>query len=296
MAKVITDNQHYSAIAEAIRTKNETDTLYKPSEMAAAILEIQGGGADLNFEIVGGTTQPENPKENTIWVSTEQEITGWIFSATEPESPDTDMVWFETSKYSTAEFNALKENGITVYPISAKQYVSGAWAAVFANVYKNGAWVGVDKGLLLYRSGNEYPSITGGWISKNDTSNGSYPYSGILHKLNDCMRVETGNQTSLAIATANPIDLTVYDTFTVKIKEGSALPYNCVFANIDTNYAAPGTTVTAFKEYTSNITLTEDTEMSLDVSDLKGMFYVGYKYWQWGGSNNEFSILEVKLA
>ena len=44
MAIVTTDNQHYSDIATAIRSKNGTETLYKPSEMAAAISAISGGG------------------------------------------------------------------------------------------------------------------------------------------------------------------------------------------------------------------------------------------------------------
>ena len=69
MAKIITDNQHYIDIAAAIRTKNETETLYKPSEMAPAILAIQGG-VELNFELVGCTTEPVDPAENTIWVTT----------------------------------------------------------------------------------------------------------------------------------------------------------------------------------------------------------------------------------
>lgn len=44
MAIVTTDNQHYADIAAAIRSKNGTETLYKPSEMAAAISAISGGG------------------------------------------------------------------------------------------------------------------------------------------------------------------------------------------------------------------------------------------------------------
>lgn len=44
MAIVTTDNQHYTDIAAAIRSKNGTETQYKPSEMAAAIQAISGGG------------------------------------------------------------------------------------------------------------------------------------------------------------------------------------------------------------------------------------------------------------
>jgi hypothetical protein len=40
------------------------------------------GGTELNFDIVGGTTEPTNPTENMIWVNTNVEIADYIFSAT----------------------------------------------------------------------------------------------------------------------------------------------------------------------------------------------------------------------
>lgn len=40
---VITNNQHYKNIADAIREKSGTDVKYKPAEMAPAILGIQSG-------------------------------------------------------------------------------------------------------------------------------------------------------------------------------------------------------------------------------------------------------------
>ena len=43
--KGITDSRHYEDIADAIRAKNGTVNKYYPSEMAAAIRAIQGGGA-----------------------------------------------------------------------------------------------------------------------------------------------------------------------------------------------------------------------------------------------------------
>lgn len=47
-----------------------------------------GGGAPLNFKVVGGTSAPSNPKENTIWVNTDSAITGWHFGAEEPNVYD----------------------------------------------------------------------------------------------------------------------------------------------------------------------------------------------------------------
>lgn len=233
-----------------------------------------GGGAALNFKVMGGTSAPSNPKENTIWVNTNNLITGWQFSSTYKSknllritltnqtylgvnltvntdgsitaigTPTNDMfldfgkvslkkqtgyalvlpeptggnaaiyvnsnnvingswnygggktifslsedgetgialymksgvahnlrlypmvtlasetdythvpyggakngaVWIQTGTSSTAPFNALKKNGITVYPMSAKQYVNGAWVNKPIKVYQSGSW----KDALLY--------------------------------------------------------------------------------------------------------------------------------------------------
>ena len=48
-----------------------------------------GGGAaaaPLNFKVVGGTSRPSAPGENTIWVNTATEISSWVLSPAEPEA------------------------------------------------------------------------------------------------------------------------------------------------------------------------------------------------------------------
>lgn len=68
MAIVTTDNQYYSAIATAIRGKNGEATLYKPSEMAAAIAAIPTGGGALDFltnETDYGVAIYQNSSETT---------------------------------------------------------------------------------------------------------------------------------------------------------------------------------------------------------------------------------------
>lgn len=113
-----------------------------------------GSGGGLNFKVVGGTSTPASPKENTIWVNSSVSITSWVFSATEPEAPAAGMVWFTTDKKSTAPFNALKKNDITLCPISTQQYVSGAWAEKTAKCYKSGEWVEVKiPGFFIFKSG-----------------------------------------------------------------------------------------------------------------------------------------------
>ena len=52
MSLIITDDQHYSDIADAIRAGNGTNTTYKPREMADAIGELAGNWMGKNPEFV----------------------------------------------------------------------------------------------------------------------------------------------------------------------------------------------------------------------------------------------------
>lgn len=125
--------------------------------MAKGFKHGAGGGTSLNFKVIGNP-QPETAKDNTIWVDTDVKITGWNFNAAQPETAEEGMVWFTTSTSSTAPFNALKKNNITVYPIRANQYVNGAWVGKTAKTYQNGAWV--DWATSLYKAGGVN---TAGW-------------------------------------------------------------------------------------------------------------------------------------
>lgn len=101
---------------------------------------LGGGSGGLNFKVVGGTSAPASPKENTIWINTNTTITSYVFSATQPTG-SAGMVWIFIVTSSNAEFNALKKNGIQVCPISAKQYVGSAWVDKIAKSYQGGEWV-----------------------------------------------------------------------------------------------------------------------------------------------------------
>lgn len=108
--------------------------------MGTCFLYGNGGGSDLNFKVVGGTTQPSSPSKNTIWVNTGTAITGWVFSADAPSSPTAGVVWFKTGFGRSVPFNALKKNEVQVCPESTQQYVSGSWAEKTAMIYSDGAW------------------------------------------------------------------------------------------------------------------------------------------------------------
>lgn len=177
------------------------------------IFNMSGGGpsAALNFKVLGGTTEPENPTENTIWVNTDQKITGWAFAADEPSDPVDGMVWFGIGTPSIAEFNALKKNSIQVYPTSGKQYSEGSWKTVDVYVCKSNKWVGTET--YLYHNGNENTLLTGGWT--NAPSEGAVVTKGATSlTVYHSAAVNSGSGWA---CTAKPIDLSGYDQIEITI-------------------------------------------------------------------------------
>lgn len=134
-----------------------------------AMYPIKGASIEMNYSVVGGTEQPTKPTKNMIWVNTDQNITNWVFSKSEPKSLEEGMIWFTTGNNSAVSFFTLTMDGKEfdeVYPISAKQYASGAWVDVIAKSYQGEEWVEwVEWIMYLYNKGNEYTNITGGWIA-----------------------------------------------------------------------------------------------------------------------------------
>ena len=108
---------------------------------------------NLNFEVIGGTTQPTNPKENTIWVETSNEITGWGFGAEEymPTSPTEGMIWIVSINTSPANFNALTENSIIISIRDAYQCISGSWVKFNMKIYQGNQWV--TTGFVVLKDG-----------------------------------------------------------------------------------------------------------------------------------------------
>lgn len=165
------------------------------------IFNMSGGGQQLNFKVVGGTGAPDAPKENMIWVNTDTEISGWIFSVEEPSPPEEGLVWIALSTNSAAAFNALKKNGIYVCPRSAKQYISGAWADVTAKSYQGGSWV--EWYTWLYNAGNEFSDLTGSW-----TGDGySFKNSGVTKNEDSITLASVFGEYKSNIGTANKINL-----------------------------------------------------------------------------------------
>lgn len=111
----------------------------------------RGGGGWLNLKVVGGTTQPTAPRENTIWINTTTSITGYALSPTQPETGTEGLVWLKTAD-TGVEINVGRKNAVLLHLAMSKVYSGGGWVTVEGYVYKSSAWVQFGF-LSLYKDG-----------------------------------------------------------------------------------------------------------------------------------------------
>jgi hypothetical protein len=245
--------------------------------------KARGGGINpLSFKVVGGTSAPSNPKENTIWVNTSTAITDWVFEATQPTAA-TGRVWIQVGIDSSAAFNALKKNWLYVYPISVKQYVNGAWADKTAKSYIGGKWVDWWNG-ELYKNGNEYITFTGGWESRKSTE-----AAGTLKKNASDFVVSTSGYQLIYCKTVNTVDLTKYSKVTFKITDISASVHNEITLGV-----YPANFAFNWADTTAQLKLTHETGThSIDVSALSGKYYVAVRAASNSGVSTTVTVSEV---
>lgn len=250
----------------------EINILY-PLEAAVDMDQLESQLPKLNYSIVGSITEPTSPIENMIWVNTDVEITSHVFNKNEPKNPIEGMIWIYIGNTSNVNFYKLKYGDIgidEVYPISAKQYVSGAWVDVTAMSYQGGEWVEwyVWNG-GLFDNGDQFEKITGGWARNSKLY---FEYSG-----KNTGTVEVGNIIKLkapasacAIATTvNKIDLTEFNTLkaTETEKDGFyVIVHSITSGDLQDNYIA---TSEKSQSGTANI----------DITAVTGEYYISAATW-----------------
>lgn len=246
------------------------------------IFNMSGGGATMNFKVVGGTTAPISPKENTIWINTATPITSYIFSATEPSSVEPGMVWISVGVASNVAFSATKKNPIMVYPLYAKQSVSDAWASVSAMSFQEGwkewsrylvsaAGIAPELGEMIIRADSGVSmSITnrsGGGITIKRTS---------------------GNAGFVSAFSENKIDVSEFKT--MRIKTGNVNYGEHIYIGLHNS----NTTVQNETTYSRVMRIVAGTENKLDISDLRGGYYLAFGF-SAAGYIQEAEILEITL-
>lgn len=239
-----------------------------------------GGGAALNFDVKAYATKElllaAAPKENTIGIISTTEMTGWIIDANQPENLTEGMVWISVGTSSTVEFNALKKNGLQVYPLTAKQYISGALVNVTAMSYQGEEWV--EWIIYLYNSGNEFSDITGGWVatSVRAYSNNTAATPSVTRG-EDNILIEltstSGNNKSGSLRTAKKITLDNCNKLTLDFYTSGTDDGNVLLAIMSTDspsYVYGNENAVAFVAGK----VLSNTKLEIDLSAVTGEYYI----------------------
>ena len=239
MAEYLIQESTLTEIADAVRAKTKKTNSILVSNLADEI-DCISTGVELNFEVVGGITEPENPKENTIWINTDIEISDYVFSITQPSNPNEGMVFLFTSIDSQLKFNAIPDNVVEVYPLFASQYINGSWQSKNFKIYQNGEWKNFWDG-VVYDAGNENTKYTGGIGLYHGTTGGyGAPTASATKNTSDIKLTATrgavdGASVYAFMYTKNKIDLTPFTTLTAKLSSVGTQAYICVLAAAPTD-------------------------------------------------------------
>lgn len=257
-----------------------------------------GGGANpLNFTVKAYPSEVElnnaTAAENTIGVVTTNPITGWYFAYAQPENMVEGEVWITTGVSSSVEFNALKTNNVMVYPLVAKQMVSGTLKDVTAKSYQNGEWVGWA--MFLYKDGDEYTVITGGWVCEGKKEeNGSVSYTQACEIVRNETNLYVVNNhispNSCIVRTKLPVNLSGYSTLRVDGEfKTTSINSKCYALAV---WEAIGTYSWDYIAAQTQIpTQSTVNSIEVDIRSLSGEYYIGFVFSTAAGS--EGSIIRM---
>lgn len=175
----------------------------------------------------------------------------------------TGQAWIKTADNGLRQFNALKKNGVILRPVSAKQYLNGAWISKPVKLYQNRAWQELAQ--YLYKNGEQYTSLTGGWgLGSGTVSGGKGGFAANADHLSFTGEADTyyGFGTTL-----KAVDLTNFSTLHVYGDGGGTFG---VGTAQDGNFNASASVGSTLQNY------------SVDISGLSGSHYVKFKI---GGSS-----------
>lgn len=245
--------------------------------MAKGFKHGAGGSNPLNFKVIVNP-QPQTAKENTIWVDTDK-INNYYFSAEQPENIMEYDVWFPVGTSSSGAFSATKKNPIMIYPLSAKQYISGAWVNKAAKTWQGGSWVDWWNG-ELFDNGNQFNFITGGWWRNSKLIAYDSPNTGTA-TVGNTLSVRSVSGNSGILTTKNAIDLTDFSNIRITITNA-----------VKTGFIAVHSFETGdVKNYVACAWASKAGDFSIDISALTGKYYISVA----GNSGAGLDVSKIKF-
>ena len=250
--------------------------------MAEAFI-VRRGGVGIAFAVVGGTTQPSNPKENTVWVNTSTSIPNTYVQAFEPDSPTVGDVWINTWYASDGNGNAVyseimtvtitKNPFIRIAAKSGKQWNGTEWVQLATRVYKNGTWSPDLLVILMDGSWGPLGHPTKGYHS-NSITNDTYTFSyndGYMY-----LKSKSEGAGHYRIYIETSIDVTPYNTMTAVGYTISSLCHGWIFLNKEIKGST--SVLGGDSYYTEDINSASATNpliVTSDISSAEGKMYFG---------------------
>lgn len=196
--------------------------------MSEVYLAKRSGRASLSFDVKAYASEsvlPTTATENTVAIITSTAITGYVFTNSTPSNPKEGLVWITVGSGSPGEIDLTEKNNLSIYPMFAKQYVSGAWVQKIAKTFVDGVW---ESWLWthVYNQGDICEALTGGWTTKAIGSDAQYnnPVAPTITYGSKYLQIRQGQDSSWqnGIAhTVNKIDLTPYSSISAVITSTS---------------------------------------------------------------------------
>lgn len=252
------------------------------------VLGITGNASssELNFTVVGGTTRPANPANNTIWINTSTAISRWSFKSTAVPTYTMENGYVHIVSAMTNDtghtLNALKTNGIHILISGVYQRENDVWNKKEAYIYQDGEWKSFLKiPLYIY---NEGASDTG--ISAISLVNG-YKNEDSVYNGTTCRELATHINVGCtqAIRTTEKLNVTGYTKIKALVAgfEGygdadKGVPNVTIFVtdspNQTLNNEDPAYNAMA-GSYRRNQTFDPWTQLEYNIEDISGEYYVG---------------------
>ena len=244
-------------------------------------ITLGSSGGGIEFTVVGGTTLPSSPTENTVWVKTSTAINNVYVQINEPTSPAVGDVWVDTWVALDGDGNPLiaDEYNMTISEspfirISAKsghQWNGAAWTQLPTRVYKNGAW-SPDALIILmcgawgalgaptktFRNGSEYGSPS----TYLSFENGDLCYQGGTSTYTYRAYIET------------PINVGLYNKMVATLYVPS-YGKGWVFLNTEIKSGTTSYAETYKSEVIETGTAASPIEQNIDISSATGTMYFG---------------------
>lgn len=213
------------AVADAIRAKGETSgQLVFPAGFVTAIQNMKGG-AELNFEIVGGTTRPSNPKINTIWVETSA-VTAFGLCTDEPSNPVEGMVWINLvsaeEQPDAPVLRIVKDETIIARLCNCQKYSGGSWSDQHAEIYVDGAWVEIPNNVYIVKDG----------VVSSQYTFEAYHGTPQITTNNNALYIAMTNNGYTTVYTRNKIPTKGFSYALIEVADGSS-PYNISFGVLE---------------------------------------------------------------